>query len=179
NRILNLLASGTEKGYDDNGSLAAAGNINVNLLDKLNGLHYYKQSYPKSLSNDFGLNEIYPLILNAQLSIHDALATYVEHIAMQISKSLISFKQKFSGKEELSLLITGGGTHNRFLIEIINNKISPAGIKCIIPTDSLVDYKEALIIALMGALRWREDINVLHTVTGASKDSINGAVWSV
>ncbi len=34
-------------------------------------------------------------------------------------------------------------------------------------------------MALMGALRWREDINVLHSVTGASKDSINGAVWSV
>ena len=179
NRILNLLASGTEKGYDDNGSLAAAGNINVNLLDKLNGLHYYKQSYPKSLSNEFGLNEIYPLILNAQLSIQDALATYVEHIAIQISKSLIPLKQKFSGKEELSLLITGGGAHNRFLIESINNKVSPAGIQCIIPSENLVDYKEALVIALMGALRWREDINVLHTVTGASRDSINGAVWSI
>jgi anhydro-N-acetylmuramic acid kinase len=65
------------------------------------------------------------------------------------------------------------------LVESINNKVSPVGIKCIIPSEKLVDYKEALVIALMGTLRWREDINVLHTVTGASKDSINGAVWSV
>jgi anhydro-N-acetylmuramic acid kinase len=179
NRILNLLASGTEKGYDDNGSLAAAGNINDMLLDKLNRLNYYKQPYPKSLSNEFGLKEIYPMILHAHLSTHDALATYVEHIAIQISNSLIPLKKKFSGKEELSLLITGGGAHNRFLIDSIISKVSPAGIKCIIPSGNLVDYKEALIIALMGALRWREDINVLHTVTGASKDSINGAVWSV
>ena len=179
NRILNLLAVGTEKGYDENGSLAASGNIDGNLLDKLNGLNYYKQSYPKSLSNEFGLNEIYPLILNAHLSIHDALATYVEHIAIQISKSLILLKQLFSGKQELSLLITGGGAHNLFLVESINNKVSPVGIKCIVPSEKLVDYKEALVIALMGTLRWREDINVLHTVTGASKDSINGAVWSV
>jgi anhydro-N-acetylmuramic acid kinase len=179
NRILNLLAAGTEKGYDDKGSMAAAGNIDKNLLDELNGLNYYKQPYPKSLSNEFGLNEIYPLILNAHLSVNDALATYVEHIAIQISKSLIPLKQNFSGKEALSLLITGGGAHNQFLIESIDNKISPAGIKSIIPPESLVDYKEALIIALMGALRWREDINVLHSVTGALKDSINGAVWSV
>jgi anhydro-N-acetylmuramic acid kinase len=179
NRILNLLAAGTEKGYDDKGSLAAAGNIDENLLDKLNGLNYYKQPYPKSLSNEFGLNEVYPLILHAQLSMHDALATYVEHIATQISKSLISLKQQVSEKEELNLLITGGGAHNRFLIERLNNKVSPAGIKCNIPSESLVDYKEALIIALMGALRWREDINVLHSITGASKDSINGAIWSV
>ncbi len=179
NRILNLLASGTEKGYDDNGSLAASGNINDKLLDQLNGLDYYKQAYPKSLSNEFGLHEIYPLILHADLSINDALATYVEHIAVQISKSLIPLKQKFSEGEELRLFITGGGAHNRFLIERINHKVSPADIQCVIPSESLVDYKEALIIALMGALRWREEINVLHTVTGASKDSINGAVWSV
>ena len=179
NRILNLLAAGTEKGYDDKGSMAAAGSIDKRLLDKLNELNYYKEPYPKSLSNEFGLNEIYPLILTARLSVQDALATYVEHIAMQLSNSLIPLKQKFSGKEELSLLVTGGGAHNRFLIESINNKISASGIKIIIPPESLVDYKEALIIALMGALRWREDVNVLHTVTGASKDSINGAVWSV
>jgi anhydro-N-acetylmuramic acid kinase len=179
NRILNLLAAGTEKGYDDKGSLASAGSIVENLLDKLNGLSYYKQPFPKSLSNEFGLNEVYPLILQAQISTRDALATYVEHITSQVSKSLISLKQQISEKEDLNLLITGGGAHNLFLIESINNKVSQAGIKCIIPSESLVDYKEALIIALMGALRWREDVNVLHTVTGASKDSINGAVWSV
>jgi anhydro-N-acetylmuramic acid kinase len=179
NRILNLLAAGTEKGYDDDGLLAASGNIDRDLLVKLNGLNYYKKTYPKSLSNEFGLNEIYPLILKAQLSMQDALGTYVEHISTQVSRSLIPLKEKFSGKEELSLLITGGGAHNRFLIESISHKVSPAGINCVIPTENLVDYKEALIIALMGALRWREDINVLHSVTGASKDSINGAVWSV
>jgi anhydro-N-acetylmuramic acid kinase len=179
NRILNILANGTEKGYDENGLLAASGNIDKDLLDKLNGLSYYKQAYPKSLSNEFGLNEIFPLIAKAHLSMHDALATYVEHIATQISKSSISLKQKFSGKEELSLLVTGGGAHNQFLIRSINDKVSTAAIKCIIPSENLVDFKEALIIALMGVLRWREDINVLHSVTGATKDSINGAVWSI
>jgi anhydro-N-acetylmuramic acid kinase len=179
NRILNILAGGTEKGYDENGSLAASGNIDENLLDKLNGLGYYQQTYPKSLSNEFGLNEIYPLILKAHLSMQDGLATYVEHIATQISKSIIPLKQKFSGKEELSLLVTGGGAHNQFLIRSLNDKVSKAAIRSIIPSENLVDFKEALIIALMGALRWREDINVLNSVTGASKDSINGAVWSV
>ena len=33
-------------------------------------------------------------------------------------------------------------------------------------------------MAFMGVLRWREDVNVMQTVTGASKDSINGAVWT-
>ena len=179
NRILNLLATGTDKGFDENGLLAASGIIDENLLNKLNGLNYYKLPYPKSLSNEFGLNEIYPLILNSNLSRTGALATYVEHIAMQISKSAVQLIEKFPGKENLRLMITGGGAHNRFLVERLSDELTLAGIECIIPPDDLVDYKEALIIALMGALRWREDINVLHTVTGASKDSINGAVWSV
>jgi len=179
NRILNLLAAGTAKGYDDKGLLAAAGTVDEHLLDKLNQLHYYKQSYPKSLSNEYGLNEVYPLIVGAKLSDNDALATYTEHIAVQISESLISLKAQLSEKIQPRLLITGGGAHNLYLIERIKNKVGPAGIECIVPEESIVDYKEALVIALMGALRWREDVNVLHTVTGATKDSINGAVWSV
>jgi anhydro-N-acetylmuramic acid kinase len=179
NRILNLLATGTEKGYDENGALAASGNIDENLLSLLNAVPYYKLTYPKSLSNEFGLNEIYPLILKANLSMPDALATYVEHIAMQISKSLIQLKEKFPEKDNLRLLITGGGAHNRFLVERLTEEVSLSDVECIIPPENLVDYKEALIIALMGSLRWREDINVMQSVTGASKDSINGAVWSV
>jgi anhydro-N-acetylmuramic acid kinase len=179
NRILNLLAAETKKGYDENGSLAASGRIDETLLRRLNSLSYYKNSYPKSLSNEFGINDVYPLIVDANIGLSDALATYVEHITMQIANSLKMLKEKFAGRENLRLLITGGGAHNHFLIERLSAAVSRAGFECIIPSKNLVDYKEALIIALMGVLRWREDINVLHTVTGASKDSINGAIWSV
>jgi hypothetical protein len=29
----------------------------------------------------------------------------------------------------------------------------------------------------LGVLRWRQEYNVLHTVTGADRDSIGGALW--
>jgi anhydro-N-acetylmuramic acid kinase len=179
NRVLNLLAAETGKGFDENGMLASSGNIDESILTRLNNLDYYKRHFPKSLSNEFGLNEIIPMISGANLSMKDSLATYVEHIAMQISKSVIELKDIFQEKVNLRLLITGGGAHNLFLIERLTEQISIAGIECIIPSNELVDYKEALIMALMGVLRWREDINVMHSVTGASKDSINGAIWSV
>ena len=83
------------------------------------------------------------------------------------------------GKTPFRLLITGGGAHNSFLVELLKKEILPSGIECIIPANNLIDYKEAIVIALMGVLRWREDINVMSSVTGAAKDSINGAVWSV
>jgi anhydro-N-acetylmuramic acid kinase len=179
NRILNILAAKTEKGFDENGNLASKGRVDENLLNRLNAQAYYQLPYPKSLSNEFGLNEILPIIVNENLTMQDALRTYVQHIVGQIVKSLVNLKKGMAGKDNLRLLITGGGAHNRFLIEKLKNEMIATGIYAVVPTDDLVDYKEAMIIALMGALRWREDINVLHSVTGASKDSINGAVWSV
>jgi anhydro-N-acetylmuramic acid kinase len=179
NRILNLLAAHTEKGFDEDGILASNGEIDDILLNRLNAFNYYQQPYPKSLSNEFGLNELFPLLREAGLSVPDALRTYVQHIVVQISNALVQLKKEMPGRENLRLLITGGGAHNLFLVEKLREAIYPAGIECVIPPKKLVDYKEALVIALMGVLRWREDINVMHSVTGASKDSINGAVWSV
>jgi anhydro-N-acetylmuramic acid kinase len=179
NRILDLLVAPTGKGFDENGILASTGKTDENLLSRLNAFEYYQLPFPKSLSNEFGLTEIYPIIETAKLSIPDALRTYVQHIVVQISASLVYLKKEMAGKDVLRLLITGGGAHNRFLVDRLRDAVSPIGIECLIPPENLVNFKEALVIALMGALRWREDVNVMHSVTGAAKDSINGAIWSV
>ena len=38
-------------------------------------------------------------------------------------------------------------------------------------------YKEAVMTALLGVLRWREEATVLSPVNGATKGSIGGAIW--
>jgi anhydro-N-acetylmuramic acid kinase len=179
NRILNLLAAKTGRNFDENGALAANGKVNENLLARLNAFPFYQLPYPKSLSNDFGLQEVFPLIENANLSVGDALATYAEHIVQQVVHGIKRLTEKMTIKENLRLLITGGGAHNRFLVQRLSDSLLTTNIECMVPSETVVNFKEALVIALMGALRWREDVNVLHTVTGASRDSINGAVWSV
>jgi len=50
-------------------------------------------------------------------------------------------------------------------------------IKVIIPDNKVIEYKEALAMALIAVLRWREEENVLASVTGASRNSIGGALW--
>jgi anhydro-N-acetylmuramic acid kinase len=59
------------------------------------------------------------------------------------------------------------------LKELINIE----GIEITIPNNELIDYKEAIVMALIGVLRWREENNVISSVTGASRNSIGGAVW--
>ena len=148
-------------------------------IHRLNQFPYYQQPFPKIPLNDFGVREVYPLLSHADLSLADRLSTYCAHMVFQISRSLLELKKLMTDKLRLRLLITGGGAHNLYLVDQIRQAVEPENIECIVADDQLTDYKEALIMAFIGVLRWREDINVMGSVTGASQDSINGAVWSV
>jgi anhydro-N-acetylmuramic acid kinase len=77
----------------------------------------------------------------------------------------------------VKMLVTGGGAHNGFLVGRLRARLAELGVDAVVPEKALVDYKEALVMALIGVLRWREENNVLASVTGASRDSIGGAVW--
>jgi anhydro-N-acetylmuramic acid kinase len=68
-------------------------------------------------------------------------------------------------------MITGGGAHNTFLIERIKHYF--AG-DIIVPEPQIIDFKEALIFALLGALHLAGEPNCLSSVTGASRDVIGG-----
>lgn len=174
NRVLNLIAGLVNKEYDAGGQMAALGNVHERLLQKLNEFAYYKQPYPKSLANDFGTDEIFPLIKSFALPHTDGLRTYVEHIVQQIKKSITNLKPETPNPK---LLVTGGGAFNNFLMERLSDQLSALGIEVITAEEKIVKFKEALIMALIGVLRWRQEYNVLSSVTGSERDSIGGALW--
>jgi anhydro-N-acetylmuramic acid kinase len=174
NRVLNMLANDLGTEYDDGGKIASGGTVNGALLERLNALDYYKQSYPKSLANDFGTDIIYLLIKESGLEINDALRTYIEHIILQIQNALKGFQLPNSGSR---LLATGGGAFNIFLIQRLSKSLKELNIEVIVPDRKLVNFKEALIMAFIGVLRWRQENNVLSSVTGAVRNSIGGALW--
>ncbi len=177
NRVLNMLANDAGKPYDAGGEMAAGGKLNDDLLDKLNALDYYAKPWPKSLANDFGTDVVYPLIKGAGCTEADALHTFSEHIAIQISKSVgaLSNQQPVTGNQQL--LITGGGALNTHLVNRIAAHVAAHNIEVVVPEAALVNYKEAIIMAFIGVLRWRQEKNVLASVTGARRDSVGGALW--
>ena len=175
NRVLNMIAAKKGKEYDAGGQMAAMGNLHYGLLQKLNELPYYQQPYPKSLANNFGVDEVYPLIRSFGLTHFDELRTCVEHIVLQI-KSAISNNYK-PQTTNAKLLVTGGGAFNTFLMNRLTEELQQLNVEVVIPDEKLVQYKEALIMAFIGVLRWRQEYNVLSSVTGAERDSIGGAVW--
>lgn len=171
NRVLNILANKLGAPYDDGGNIAQSGNMHAPLYDKLNELDYYKKSIPKSLANEFGTQHIMDIIDSFDCSIEDKLHTYTHHIAYQIS--CVCTQEP----ESTQMLITGGGAFNHFLIEKIRNLIENKNIKVVVPDSDTIMYKEAIAMALIGILRWREEPNVLKESTGAERSSVGGALW--
>lgn len=169
NIVLNYLAAITGSKYDSNGTIAAKGQVVSSLLNHLNQLDYYKKNPPKSLGREWINHHFLPLIIKDLSTIENKLRTVAEHISNQIAQVVNSLPR---GK----LLVTGGGAKNVFLVKLLKSKISS---EVIIPDVETIDFKEALIFAFLGVMRWRCEINTLASVTGASKDSCGGTIAGV
>lgn len=177
NRVLNLLANDADKTMDEGGEIASQGKLNNGLLKILDDLEYYKLPYPKSLSNDFGTDVVYPIIRQTNIHLPDALRTFVEHICRQIKHSISGLTATSKPKDgKFTLMATGGGAHNSFLVQRLKDLLAP-NVDVVVPEKKIIDYKEALVMALIGVLRWREENNVMASVTGSLRDSIGGAIW--
>ncbi|GGK41605.1 MULTISPECIES: anhydro-N-acetylmuramic acid kinase [Flavobacteriaceae] len=168
NIVMNHYVNSLDLEYDENGEIASKGNIDTTLLNELNSLPFYNDSKPKSLGYEFILETIFPIINKYNLEIKDILRTFVEHIAQQIAKKIASDSSK-------RMLITGGGAFNIFLIERLKEFTKT---ELIIPENSIIDYKEALVFALLGYLKDEEKNNCLKSVTGASKDHSSGIIYT-
>jgi anhydro-N-acetylmuramic acid kinase len=164
NLALNLLAKRNGFEYDIDGEIASKGVIDDDLLIEMNKLSYFSLKPPKSLGREWAENEFFPL-LEKKIPIENLMATCVEHIALQIINST-STKSKGS-----SILATGGGAFNKFLISRLGKC---SDLKVVVPKESLVSFKEALIFAFLGVRLIRNESNCLASVTGAPQDHVSG-----
>ena len=97
------------------------------------------------------------------------MATTVDHLAIQLSNSI-----EHSGAT--NVLVTGGGALNLILVKRLKHY---SRAKIFIPEESIVQYKEALIFAFLGLLKYRGDVNCLASVTGGKSDLSTGTIHTV
>ncbi|MDX9749752.1 MAG: anhydro-N-acetylmuramic acid kinase [Flavobacteriales bacterium] len=165
NQALNFLAEEAGHAYDADGAMARAGQVNDALLQRLNALPFHRQSPPRSLGREWFDAAVKPLIADRSLPLPDRLRTVVEHIAQQVGAAL--------READGATLATGGGAHNSYLLERI-----AAQTRVEVPHKQVVDFKEALVFALLGVLRLRGEPTTLASVTGARRASVGGAVYA-
>ena len=164
NIVLNHYVNKLGKAFDDKGKIASIGKVNKQLLAQLNAISFYKEKPPKSLGLEWVQQHIFPLIDNQEGNISSILATFTEHIAIQIGEVLYNND---------SVLVTGGGTFNSFLMQRIQFH-AKNNIK--LPSEKLINFKEALIFSFLGLLKIQGKVNCLKSVTGADKNHSSGTI---
>lgn len=167
NIALNYFAQQLNKKYDKNGTIAKKGTIHNLILNQLNQLPFIQQKPPKSLNREYFENIYLPIIQKQYLPIPDILATLTEHIAIQIVQSI-------HHKSIKKVLITGGGALNQFLISKIKD-LSPQK-SIVVPNKEIIKFKEAIIFALLGYLRYLHLPNTIPTATGSIKATSSGEI---
>ena len=156
NRVLNMLANELGKAYDDDGVFRSRGQAKYCIAYKLNALPYYRQPFPKSLANNFGVEEVYPIIQSYAIPVEDALRTYSEHITQQMVYAINGLMTSFPAGAVMGgqMLITGGGAFNGFLIAAIKTALKPLNIEVVVPDEKnnplqrSVDHGTAGCVAL-------------------------------
>ncbi len=172
NMILNYITRKVDLEYDEDGILARSGNINNKMLAQLNNLKYYLLPHPKSIGYEWFLEEVVPIVEDNDDTIENLLHTSIHHICDKVAQQInLNFKHN-----KQQLLITGGGALNSFLIATLQEKLGDT-TKVVVPEKIIIEFKEALVFALMGVLRVEQLTNVLSSVTGAKKDSSSGVLF--
>ncbi len=161
NQLLNRLAQEAGMPYDDEGKLARGGRVNPLLLEKL--LQVQCEWVGISLDRK-EISEVYwPLLEECRPSpLADRLRTVVEFIARVVAQQI---------PPEATVMVTGGGAHNRFLVERIQ---ALASGRVEVPDPAIVEYKEALLIGLMALLRLHRRPNTYATYQSGVTA---GALW--
>ena len=163
NIVSNVLAGELGYPYDLDGGLGKSGDQCAKLNEKLKMWDFYQQK-GRSLGIEQITSGFLPLFNGLKVPVEDKLHTYYHHIAEVISNHIAKGKV---------CLVTGGGAKNAYLIECLQDYVEG---DIVVPNEELIDFKEAVIFAFLGYLRWHHQINVMSSVTGASSDSSSGVL---
>ena len=168
NILLNRIAREFGQEYDEDGKIAERGSIDYDLLSDLNSIGYYDEPYPKSLGREWINEHFWFRVRQSEAGKEDRMKTLVDHIAQQIGNNI---EQLAEDTSTTRVYVTGGGALNTVLIDHLRTHTDA---EIVVPDEQVIEYKEALIFALLGVLRVQNKTNILSSYTGAENDSISG-----
>jgi anhydro-N-acetylmuramic acid kinase len=136
--------------YDKDGIIAKSGKINEPLLQSLKSDSFFNIAFPKTIGPElFNLEYIIQaqMALGAMLSHEDVLATLNIFTAQTISEAI----KKVVGDQFIyTMYVSGGGMHNRLLMEHLQQLLPSITIKSSMEIGISPDAKEAILFALLG-----------------------------
>jgi anhydro-N-acetylmuramic acid kinase len=169
NMGLNYLAGKAGKGYDAGGAMAAEGELHTGLLKSLTKAYEPLRAKKPSLGREIFEKKFRPLLDKDTIALHDRLHTFTVAAAREVGDAILGSV----GNRAASVLCTGGGAFNHFFMSCLLEHCGDQ-ISLILPDETVIKFKEALVFAFLGVLRSRNEVNCLKSVTLASRDSSSG-----
>ena len=160
--------------FDGNGDWARGGKIIADLLQNLlNNESYFRLPPPKSTGTEY----FNPDWLRPQLS-GDQSAQNVQATLLELSASTIA-----TAIRDLSIgidrcFVCGGGAHNGFLLERLEARLDGIPVATTQTLGIDPDFVEASAFAWLARCRIQEKPVDLTEITGASRNTILGAVYT-
>ncbi len=176
NQLLNHLSRKLGIAYDKNGEIARGGKEDINLTSALHNLLPFRIDEPVALDNQQVVNLYFPVLDDASRPVEDLLRTSTGYIAAQISRTISELQKKYAIRRKTRLLATGGGALNGFMMELLGAQLGEMDVELVIPERTIIEFKEAALIALAGLFRKAGLPNSLPSVTFARHPSIGGAL---
>lgn len=185
-QILDRLAAREGLKYDAGGALASKGSPAPAFAQKIAALPFHQLAYPKSLGNAWVREKLWPILNDRSVPAADLLHTFTRWLAKKIAYDLAHLggaagaEKGLKGREKpLTILLTGGGIHNDFLVDQLRatQDAEAPNFNFITPTPTIADFKEAALIALAALLRQQGIPNALPSATGATRETVNGAFF--
>lgn len=179
NMVIDALADRLfEQPFDRDGSHAAAGSADHNLLAELLSGEFFHREPPKSTGReDFGADYVDRLLGATQsrdLSAEDTMATATLLTAASVYQAYARYVRPEHSLDVL--IVSGGGVHNDTLVQMLENAFSPIPVRPASAYGLDADAKEALCFAVLA----HETVNGIPTnlpsVTGASKPTLLGSI---
>ncbi len=160
------------KKYDSRGKWAKKGQVNEELLEVFLDEPYFKKPYPKTTGRElFNLDWLEEKLYGCMLIDVDVQATLVELGVISITNEL----KRFTIEE---LIVCGGGAKNDFFIKRLEESLPNVNVVLSDAKGVSGDSLEAMAFAWFAKKRVHNEVLDLKDVTGASKNTLLGAIYA-
>lgn len=163
------------KRYDENGATARAGRIIQPMFNELQELGFVAAPPPKSTGREMFAQDYLEDVLRRHvrhfLPPEDAIATLTAFTAYSIAENVRRF-----GTPTTTLVASGGGVHNRYLIELLIQELPSAAYLPITSFGVSADAKESLCFGYLAYRTLGGRMSNIPSVTGASRPTILGSI---
>jgi anhydro-N-acetylmuramic acid kinase len=167
-----------KKDFDHNGSIALSGKILPELIAAMFREPYFAVEPPKSTGRElFGEWFVEKILKHSRgARKQDIIATVTEFTPLSVYQQYIRFLQRRFSIDEL--IVSGGGTHNPFMMEAMKRYFAPAHV---FSSDALgisSDAKEAICFAFLANETIAGNPSNVPAATGASRPTVLGKICS-